>query len=286
MNAHSKFMIWFILAWMMSAAGGALAMPVEPIWPGLSHPPALVEMPGDVITPPPVYGYQVLSIYPHDAQAFTQGLVYWQDGFYEGTGLHGRSSLRRVDLKTGQIANVLNLPAQYFGEGVAMVDDRLYQLTWQSHVGFIYDRASFRLLGRFQYPTEGWGLTYNGQELIMSDGSPMLYFLDPKTMKPVRTLLVHDDSGPVAKLNELEYIDGEIYANVWQTDRIARIDPLSGWVLAWIDLRGLLPPADRLGADVLNGIAWDEENRRLFVTGKLWPKLFQIELLPPKHVSN
>jgi len=281
MNARGRITTLLTLAWLLLVAGGALAMPVEPGWPQPSPPPAMVEMPADVISSPPIYSYRVLAVYPHDAAAFTQGLVYWQDGFYEGTGLRGHSSLRRVDLATGQVSKYLALPDQYFGEGVAMVDDRLYQLTWQSHVGFIYDRASFELIGHFQYPTEGWGLTYNGQELIMSDGTSVLYFLNPDTMKLVRTLQVQDENGPVTMLNELEYIDGEIYANLWKTDRIARIDPDSGRVRAWVDLTGLLPPEDRAGANVLNGIAWDEEGGRLFVTGKLWPKLFQIELTPP-----
>ena len=231
----------------------------------------------------PVFGYRVLAAYPHDPQAFTQGLVYYQGDFYEGTGLRGRSSLRKVDLETGNVLQIRHLPDQYFGEGVTLFDDRLYQLTWQSHIGFIYDRASFDLLATFQYPTEGWGLTHNGRELIMSDGSATLFFLDPQTLHLLHQIQVRDENGPVRRLNELEYIDGEVYANIWQTDRIARIDPETGRVLAWIDLTGLLPPEDRPGANVLNGIAWDEEGERLFVTGKLWPKLFQIELTPPVY---
>lgn len=233
--------------------------------------------------PTPVYSYRVLAVYPHDANAFTQGLVYYQGDFYESTGLRGRSSLRKVDLETGEVLQMRRLPDAYFGEGLALFDDRLYQLTWQSHTGFIYRRASFDLLATFRYPTEGWGLTHNGRELIMSDGTPNLYFLDPDTLELQRQVQVTDDRGPVWMLNELEYIDGAVYANVWQTDRIARIDPDSGRVTAWIDLTGLLPPEDRAGANVLNGIAWDEEGERLFVTGKLWPKLFQIELIPPSY---
>ncbi len=231
--------------------------------------------------PTPVYGYRVLAVHPHDPAAFTQGLVYYQGDFYEGTGLRGRSSLRRVALETGQVMQKRDLPDAYFGEGVTLFDDRLYQLTWQSHVGFVYDRASFDLLSTFDYPTEGWGLTHNGRELIMSDGTPTLHFLDPVTLQELRRVTVRDENGPVQRLNELEYIQGEVYANVWQTERIALIDPATGRVLAWIDLSGLLPPDDRPGANVLNGIAWDETGHRLFVTGKLWPKLFQIELTRP-----
>jgi glutamine cyclotransferase len=272
----------FVL-WLMAAAVVARAMPIEPGQLRMPVHPGMVEMPDDTTGSTPVYGYRVLAAYPHDANAFTQGLVYWQGDFYEGTGLRGRSSLRRVDMETGKVLQYLALPDQYFGEGVTLFEDRLYQLTWQSHVGFIYDRASFRLTGSFRYPTEGWGLTHNGRELIMSDGTPTLYFIDPETMKPVRTVTVRDEKGAVWRLNELEYIRGEVYANVWKTDRIARIDPETGRVLAWIDLTGLLPPGDRSGANVLNGIAWDEAGGRLFVTGKLWPKLFQIELIPPEE---
>jgi glutamine cyclotransferase len=243
----------------------------------------MVELPADVMTATPVYGYRVLAVYPHDPGAFTQGLVYYQGNFYEGTGLRGRSSLRKVDLETGAVLQIRNLPERYFGEGVTLFDDRLYQLTWQSRVGFVYDRASFNLLATFQYPTEGWGLTHNGRELIMSDGTPTLHFLDPTTLHELRRVTVRDEHGPVQRLNELEYIDGEVYANVWQTDRIARIDPETGRVRAWIDLSGLLPEEDRPGANVLNGIAWDAAGGRLFVTGKLWPKLFQIELTPPVY---
>ena len=258
-------------------------MPVGPGPEALLLPVTVSTSPATASSTTPVYGYRVLATYPHDPQAFTQGLVYYQGDFYEGTGLRGRSSLRKVDLETGEVLQLRQLPDQYFGEGVTLFDDRLYQLTWQSHIGFIYDRASFDLLATFQYPTEGWGLTHNGRELIMSDGSSTLFFLDPQTMNLLRQVPVWDENGPVVRLNELEYIDGAVYANIWQTDRIARIDPDTGQVLAWIDLTGLLPPEDRPGANVLNGIAWDEEGGRLFVTGKLWPKLFQIELTPPLY---
>ena len=273
-----------IAGWLLLAAGGAQARPIiGPQGRSGARPADMVELPADVMARTPVYGYRVLAVYPHDAGAFTQGLVYYQGNFYEGTGLRSHSSLRKVDLETGAVLQIRNLPQRYFGEGVTLFDDRIYQLTWQSHVGFVYDRASFNLLATFQYPTEGWGLTHNGRELIMSDGTPALHFLDPITLQELRRVMVWDEHGPVQRLNELEYIDGEVYANIWQTDRIARIDPKTGRVRAWIDLSGLLPPEDRPGANVLNGIAWDAAGGRLFVTGKLWPKLFQIELTPPAY---
>ena len=277
------FLFLISLLWLSTLAPGSRAMPLGPEGLDGGRHSAMVETPVEMVAETPVYGYRVLATYPHDAEAFTQGLVYYQGDFYESTGLRGHSSLRKVDLETGEVLQFRALDDQYFGEGLALFADRLYQLTWQSHVGFIYDRASFEPLATFQYPTEGWGLTDNGQELIMSDGTPRLYFLDPQTLKLLRQVTVQDETGPIWRLNELEYIEGEVYANVWQTDRIARIDPETGRVKAWIDLSGLLPPDDRPGANVLNGIAWDEAGGRLFVTGKLWPKLFQIELTPPEY---
>ncbi len=231
--------------------------------------------------PPPVYTYTVVNTYPHDRTAYTQGLV-WHDGaFFESTGLYGQSSLRRVSLETGDVLQRREIPAQYFAEGLALVDDRLIQLTWQSHIGFVYDAASFELLDDFPYLTEGWGLAYNGEHLVMSDGTATLRFLDPTTLAQQHTLLVRDGDIPVTSLNELEVIDGEIWANVYQTDRIARISQRTGSVTGWIDLTGLLAPEDRLQrVDVLNGIAWDAENERIYVTGKLWPKLFEISVQP------
>ncbi|MBN1936115.1 MAG: glutaminyl-peptide cyclotransferase [Anaerolineae bacterium] len=229
----------------------------------------------------PQYTYRVINTYPHDPDAFTQGLVYLDGLLYEGTGQHGASSLRQVELKTGQVLQQHNLPGEHFGEGIAVLNGKIYQLTWQSHVGFVYDLASFELLGQFAYPTEGWGLTHDGQRLIMSDGTPTLYFLDPVSLERIGQIAVYDGENPVARLNELEYVNGEIWANVWQTDRIARIDPNSGQVLGWIDLTGLLAPEDRLQpVDVLNGIAYDAAGNRILVTGKWWPKLFEIEILP------
>lgn len=231
----------------------------------------------------PVYGYRVIRTYPHDPRAFTQGLVYDAGELFEGTGIRGQSTLRRVELETGQVRQQHALPAQYFGEGIAVFGDEIIQLTWQSHLGFVYDKASFKLRKQFSYPTEGWGITYDGSRLIMSDGTSNLYFLDPETLAETDRIEVHDEQGPVIRLNELEYIQGEVFANVWQTNRIARIDPLTGRVRAWIDLTGLLSSADRQQrVDVLNGIAYDAENDRLFVTGKWWPNVFEIQIVAPE----
>lgn len=228
-------------------------------------------------SPAVVSAYEVLGSYPHDPEAFLQGLVWHDGGFYESTGLHGRSSLRRVAFPSGELLQQVTLADAYFGEGLALVGDRLVQLTWQSKRGFIYDRATFGLLGDFGYQTEGWGLTYDGASLIMSDGSDVLTFLDPESYQPVRTLPVTLDGRPLRALNELEWIEGEIWANVWQTDRIVRIDPLTGQVNGVVDLTGLLPSDLRTGReDVLNGIAYDPDSKRIFVGGKLWPVLFEI----------
>ena len=233
----------------------------------------------------PLYGVRVVRTYPHDRFAYTQGLVYRDGVLYEGTGLPGRSSLRKVDLATGKVLKIRALDAKYFGEGVALWKDRLIQLTWQSGVGFVYDRETFEPIRTFTYPGEGWGLTDDGKRLIMSDGSSVLRFLDPETLRQVGRLPVHDEMGAVDRLNELEFVNGEILANVYETDTIARIDPKTGRVSAWIDLRGLLSPAELASINaqepggVLNGIAYDASGKRLFVTGKLWPKLFEIELV-------
>lgn len=226
------------------------------------------------------YGYEVVATYPHDPEAFTQGLVYDDGVLYESTGLNGRSSLRRVNLQTGEVLQRRDIDPQYFAEGLALFNNQLIQLTWQSNKGFVYDKTSFEPLREWNYPTEGWGLTHDGAQLIMSDGSAILRFLDPATFAVTREITVTDQGQPVMRLNELEYVNGEVFANVWQTDLIARIDPQSGRVLGWIDLGGLLTPAERQGTDVLNGIAYDPAGDRLFVTGKLWPKLFEIKLVP------
>jgi glutamine cyclotransferase len=226
-------------------------------------------------------GYRVIHAWPHDPHAFTQGLVYIDGHLYESTGLNGRSSLRMVDLTTGQVQQKFDLPQQYFGEGLAQWGSTLVQLTWQNKVAFVYDRFSFRQLRTIPCPWDGWGLTEDGKSLILSDGSSTLRFLDPESFHELREITVKDHLNPVDKLNELEYIHGEIYANIWYTDRIARISPATGQVLGWIDLTGLLTPAEHTDPDaVLNGIAWDAAHDRLFVTGKLWPKLFEIKVVP------
>lgn len=231
----------------------------------------------------PVYTYRIVNTYPHDRGAFTQGLVFEEGILYEGTGLRGRSTLRRVELDTGDVLKLHPLPLDLFGEGVTVLGDRIFQLTWKAQVGFVYDKDSFELLREFTYPTEGWGITHDGQRLIMSDGTSTLHFLDPETLEEIGQIEVYDRNGPVISLNELEYIGGEVYANVWKTERIARIDPQTGQVTGWINLAGLLSEEDRVQpVNVLNGIAYDAENDRLFVTGKLWPKLFEIELMPEK----
>ncbi len=229
----------------------------------------------------PNLSYKVVNTYPHDRAAFTEGLVIDGGTLYEGTGLNGQSSLRRVDLNSGKVLQSIALDQKYFGEGITVWDEWIVQLTWKSHEGFVYDKASFKLLKTFSYPSEGWGLTHDDKSLIMSDGTPTIHFLDPVTFQETKRITVTDKGQPVFNLNELEYVHGEILANVWQTDRIARISPENGQVIGWIDLAGLLSPADRQPpVDVLNGIAYDVEHDRLFVTGKLWPKLFEITLLP------
>ncbi len=233
-------------------------------------------------TPVPVYTYTVINTYPHDKMAWTQGLLFDAGVLYEGTGSGQgqlKSVLRKVNLETGAVLQELTLDDEYYGEGIVIFGDKLYQLTWQNQTGFIYDKNSFERLQTFTYPTEGWGLTHDGTHLIMSDGSARLTYRDPATLAVVRTVDVHNGNEPVLQLNELEYVQGEIYANIWTTDRIVRISPATGAVTGWIDLTGLLPAADRQGNEWLNGIAYLADEDRLFVTGKLWPKLFEIKLV-------
>lgn len=227
----------------------------------------------------PILDYRVVASYPHDSRAYTQGLVYHDGVLYEGTGQKGASSLRKVDPASGMVIQYHELAQEYFGEGVTIFDDRIIQLTWRSNIGFSYDLNSFILIETFHYPKEGWGLTTDGQHLIMSDGSEDIFFLDPVTYADVRKITVTDNGKVVGHLNELEYVEGEIFANVYPTNKIARIDPADGRVLAWIDLAGILSPAESQGVDVLNGIAYDAAGQRLFVTGKWWPTLFQIEVI-------
>lgn len=224
------------------------------------------------------YTYEIIHTWPHDPGAFTQGLLYHDGVLYESTGLKGESSLRKVELESGKVLKKIDIPAQYFAEGLALLNSNLYQLTWQSHKCFVYDLATFEQKREFNYPTEGWGLTTDGQSLILSDGSDVIRFLDPATFEVKRTIKVTARGEPIGMLNELEYIKGEIFANVWTSNFIVRIDPASGRVLGVIDLTGLLNIEDRPGTDVLNGIAYDPAGGRLFVTGKRWPKLFEIRL--------
>jgi glutaminyl-peptide cyclotransferase len=229
----------------------------------------------------PTYGFRVVNTYPHDPQAYTQGLLY-RDGFlFESTGRRGRSFLRKVRIETGEVVQETVVSSEFFAEGLALWNDRLIQLTWEAHIGFVYDLSSLRLESTFRYPGEGWGLTADRSSLIMSDGTDTLRFLEPSDFGEQRRLRVTEGTSGVGNLNELEYVNGQIYANVWHTDRIARISPESGEVVGWIDLTGLLPPTFRLTdrEAVLNGIAYDAGSDRLFVTGKLWPRLFEIELV-------
>ena len=243
--------------------------------------PPIAPYPAPQITAEiPFYTFAVVNTYPHDPDAFTQGLV-WEDGmFYEGTGLYGRSSLRHVDATTGEVQKIVPIDESYFGEGIVVWDDRIIQITWQNQVAFVYDKERFEKIGEFGYIGEGWGLTHDGRCLIMSNGTNNISYRDPVTFEELGVIPVYDNNGPVVRLNELEYVNGEILANVWQTNLIARIDPQTGQVIGWIDLTNLLDTSSLTQpVDVLNGIAYDAENERLFVTGKLWPTLFEIELI-------
>jgi glutaminyl-peptide cyclotransferase len=246
-----------------AAATAVLAMGLHPV-------PAAAQA--------PVCTYQVVNTFPHDDQAFTQGLLYSNGELFESTGLREESTLRRVELTTGQVLQIRHLGDIYFGEGLALWQDRLLQLTWQEETGFIWDAQTLAPEGSFSYTGEGWGLTHDTRVLIMSDGTSALRHFDPDTYAEIGSVLVTDNGFPIDDLNELEWIRGEVFANWYQTDRIARIDPDTGEVIAWIDLTGLLDPVPS-GAGVLNGIAWDDAGERLFVTGKKWPSLFEIELV-------
>ena len=234
---------------------------------------------------PPEYTFKIVRTFPHDPTAFTQGLAY-RDGFlYEGTGLQGRSSLRKVRLETGEVVQQVDLAPEFFGEGIALLKNEVVELTWQSQTGFVYNLSDFRFLRRFSYSGEGWGLATNGKgnanEIFMSDGTAEIRVLDSATLAEKRRFTVHDGENRIVQLNELEFVEGELFANIWQTDRIARISPQSGEVVGWIDLTSLLSPIYRLESGaVLNGIAYDSTRKRLFVTGKLWPSIFEIQLVP------
>lgn len=225
------------------------------------------------------FGHEIVNIWPHDPSAFTQGLVFLDGKMIESTGQVGRSSLRNVEIQTGRILKKLDVPPPYFAEGIALLNNKIYQLTWEQQLGFIYDAQSFEKLGEFKYDGEGWGLTTDGRSLILSDGSNRIRFIDPDSFQVTKTIAVMDARVPVRELNELEFVNGEIYANIWHDDRIAVINPQTGRVTAWIDLAGLLQPGDVQDPEaVLNGIAYDQSTARLFVTGKLWPKLFELKI--------
>jgi glutaminyl-peptide cyclotransferase len=235
--------------------------------------------PGFVQSPPPIWTYTVVAAFPHDPSAYTQGLVFHDGALYESTGLNGQSSLLRVDLRTGKVLKSIPLSKIYFGEGLAIFQNRIFQLTWLNHTGFVYDLDTFRRVAEFSYEGEGWGLTQDGRSLILSDGTDKVRFINPAGFKTERVISVSLNGKRVTNINELEYIQGEIYANVWQQDILIRIDPANGTVLGLIDLTGLLPEKSADETDsVLNGIAYDEKKDRLFVTGKRWPKLFEIRL--------
>ena len=273
-----KDMLYFGKKWLTGRMYRELS------YEGKNCMPEVIDTPGSVNSTDskviPVYTYRIINTYPHDRDAFTQGLIYENGFLYEGTGLNKRSTLRRVELETGNVIQLYEMPGQYFGEGITIFEDRIIQLTWQAREGFVYDKESFESLQRFDYQTEGWGITHDGKQLIMSDGTANLYFWDPETFVETGRIKVFDADGPVSRLNELEYVNGEIFANIWQSNRIARISPLTGEVVGWIDLQGLLSSEDKAQAvDVLNGIAYDAAGERLFVTGKLWPKLFEIVIV-------
>ena len=261
------FRAWFVLVSII----GVILAPAA----------ALAQTTTDSFTAP-VSGYRVVAEYPHDPEAYTQGLVFVDGVLYEGTGLNGESSLRRVDLETGEVEQAVELRPRFFGEGIAVVEDGIFQLTWQNGLAILFDRETFEPVDTFSYETEGWGLTTDGERLIMSGGTNHLVFRDLETFEVLGVVAVTDGERPVHLLNELEYVNGEVWANVYRTDFIARIDPETGTVVGWIDLTGLLSEEDRAGreVDVLNGIAYDPASGRLFVTGKLWPKLYEIELVP------
>lgn len=271
----TKTFIWRALPWVLVFLTTAAAVY---LLTNLKSDPAGSSLPADLA---PAMTYEVVKAYPHDPQAFTQGLIYLDGFLYESTGRYGESTLRQVDLHSGEVLQQVSLPEAYFAEGLTEWADTLVQLTWREGTGFVYDQADFSLLKEFSYETQGWGLTHDNEHLIMSDGTQTLYFLDPKRFTIVDRVTVRFQGEEITQVNELEYIRGEVFANIWQTDSIARIDPTDGRVTGWIDLTGLLPPEERTpDTNVLNGIAYDAEQERLFVTGKRWPKLYQIRLIP------
>jgi glutaminyl-peptide cyclotransferase len=234
---------------------------------------------------PPEYTFAIVQVFPHDTSAYTQGLAYRDGVLYEGTGRSGESSLRKVRLRTGEVIQRVDLGPEFFGEGITILKNRVFQLTWKSGVGFVYDLETFHLKRRFTYAGEGWGLATNGHDLFLSDGTSEIRVLDAETLQEKRQLTIHEGHNPIDQINELEFVEGQIFANIWHSNRIARISPQTGEVVGWIDLTGLLSPVYRLGPEaVLNGIAYDPIRKRLFVTGKLWPSIFEIRL-SPKHTK-
>jgi glutaminyl-peptide cyclotransferase len=280
-----SFILWLAMSVLLQgcAAAPSPPTPLPTVTPTLMPTPASTATPAAPATggQPELYTYKVVAVLPHDPAAFTQGLIYTDGVFYEGTGLQGTSWLRKVDPATGAVLQQHDLAQEYHGEGITLLNDRIYQLTWKSNTGFVYDRDTFAPLQQFAYPTEGWGITHDGTRLIVSDGTPYLYFWDPATLQETGRIVVTYMGEPLGQLNELEYVDGAILANVWKSEVIVRIDPASGVVTGVLDMRGLLqagPPVTG-NVDVLNGIAYDAEGDRLFVTGKYWPAIFEIELV-------
>ena len=261
-----------------SGSGGQVRRTLTIVWAAVFCALALAPARAQRAQPAPVYGYEVVKVYPHDREAFTQGLLFRDGVLYESTGLNGRSSLRKVQLETGKVLQQIPIDPRYFAEGLTDWGGRLMQLTWNTNVGFVYDLASFKQLQTFSYTGEGWGLARDDRRVIMSDGTSTLRFLDPQTLKVTGQVQVSDGNVPVRDLNELEFIDGQVYANVWLTDRMAMIAPDTGRVTAWINLAGLMSKSGLSNDAVLNGIAYDAQRKRLFVTGKLWPSLFEIRV--------
>ncbi len=273
-NQHIVYLVFLLKTWQRAIilAGLIVLITVPIVFVLLNQGPTAQSLPQH-------YTYSIVKTYPHDQTAFTQGLVYENGFLYEGTGLRGQSTLRRVQLETGNVLQSYSLPEEYFGEGITIFGDKIIQLTWRSNKGFVYDKNSFALLQEFGYPTEGWGITNDGNRLIMSDGTANLYYLDPLTFQRTGQVTVQDNSTLVTRLNELEYINGEIYANIWMQEKIAIINPQTGQVRAWIDLTGITHSENLYAGDVLNGIAYDPETNRLFVTGKEWSLIFEIKLV-------
>jgi len=263
---------------LLAALGLAAFLVTRP--PAEAPPPVAAATATAADTPrvAPVHGYRIVKTFPHDRSAFTQGLVYLDGVFYESTGLYEQSTLRKVAIETGEVLQRIDLPDDYFGEGLVDWETTLVQLTWTSGVAFVYDRTSFRKLAQHTYTGEGWGLTRTDTHLVMSDGTPTIRMLEPKTFAVTSRVQVHDENGPISALNELEMVKGTLFANVWGTDRIAMIDLASGRITGWLDLTGLLPASERARVDVVNGIAYDAAGDRLFVTGKWWPYVYQIEI--------